>query len=522
MTKYSMVYDSGSKLLKCAIADEMGTIISHHSIEPEVIASEDGFQREWNYRNYWDNLIKLTKKTIKSSEINPKNIKYITASSIRPSCVFADENNNAVYIGASFELRGIDYAEEIEDEFYEVTGKSLYHSCGHFPSLLLVPSRLKYFQEENSNDDRINSITQYIPQESWILTKFGGEVHTNYLSAGESGFFDLEKKIWHPEWNNILDLPDYFFPWPVLPGEIIGIVDEKWQEELGLSSETKLVAGLPDTQAALLGCESIYLNSVTAVLGTTTPVQAITEELIIPSEEKTWSGLMMIKNLCDNYYIEANTGMTGQILKWASNLFYSESNTTLKQRFQKLDTAYKNYDQYELKTEISDIQGSRVYSLLGPAVLSNTQMGMAPGIFNFESPGGVEEIKTSKEAFVAAVFDNIQFAVSRNIEIASELSKKNDPKISIVGGVTRNPVLVQRFSDYFQKQITTSSHYETSIQGMLVLCDIADGKIRNIKDLQERNKNLGLLNEIDPRPSMKKKIYVRYKSWLKLFNDYYQ
>jgi sugar (pentulose or hexulose) kinase len=522
MTEYRMVYDSGSRMLKCAISDELGNIVALQSIELEVIKSKDGLQREWNHKNYWDNLIDLTKVTIKSAKINPKQIKYITASSIRPSCVFADENNNAVYIGASFELRGFDYAEEIEDEFFEKSGKTFYQSSGHFPSLLFIPARYKYFQEETNNDERIKEISQYLPIESWILIKFGGEIHTNFLSAGESGFFDLDQKIWHPLWTEILDLPDYFFPWPVLPGEVIGLVNEQWQYDLGLSPETKLVAGCPDTQAALLGCQSIKKDSIAAVLGTTTPVQAITEELIIPEEEKTWSGLMMIKNLCNNYYLEANTGMTGQILKWIGAFLYSDEDISLKQRFKRLDEAYLEFDQYEQQNSLSEIEKIRVQSLLGPAPLSNTQMGMAPGLFTFHSPGGVDEIELTKKDFIGATFDNILFAVTRNIEYAIELANIKEPSISIMGGVTRNPVLVQRFSDLLNIPITTPKNYETTVQGLLILCDIAAKEIRNYEDLLSRNKKLQLLRKINPRKDMNQKLQLSYQSWLSLFKKYYK
>jgi len=515
-----MVYDSGSKLLKCAIADERCNIIALESWEKEVIQSKDGFQREWNHKNYWDKLIELTRLVIKNANINPKDIKYITASSIRPSCVFADDDNNALYIGASFELRGIDYAEDIEEEFQQHTGKTFYQSTGHYPSLLFIPARYKYFQEKSENDNRIKQITQYFPMDSWILVKLGGEIHTNILSAAESGFFDLETKLWHPAWEDILDLPDYFFPWPVMPGEVIGMVSEEWQNKLGLSTETKLVAGISDTQAALLGCQCVDIGSIGAVLGSTTPVQAVSDKLYIDPNEQTWSGLYACKNLFDYYYLEANTGITGQLLKWAANIFYSEQGNTLKQRFQKLDEAFICYDQFELQSSPEQIRESTVYSLLGPVPLANTQTGTTPGLFHFQSPGGLEETNLNRDAFIVAVFENIQFAVARNIEITAEYTKNSNPSYAIVGGATRNTILVQRFSDLFQKPMNTSMSFETSIQGMLVLCDIAADKVKSIEDLKSRNQDLRLIKTFEPRNSMKQKIMNRYQTWLKLFHQY--
>ncbi|TXT67259.1 MAG: putative Xylulokinase [Promethearchaeota archaeon] len=520
MTEYRMVFDCGSKIVKCAIADEMGTIIAIDSWTPEVIESPDGFQREWNYNTYWDDLLKLTKKTIDSAKINPKDIKYITSSSIRPSCVFADDESNAIYIGASFELRGIDYADELEDLCSDWMGKSMYQSCGHFPSLLLPPARYKYFQEETDVDDRISQITQYLPQDSWILVKFGGETHASIVSAAESGFLDLETKLWHPAWKNILDLPDYFFPWPVLPGEIIGTVSEKYQQQLGLSSETNLVAGIPDTQAALLGCNSITEGSIGAVLGTTTPVQMVTQDLHISSEESTWSGLMTIKNLSDNYYIEANTGLTGQLLIWAAKLFFSDQLGSLKERFEALDLAYKRFDEFERGASSEEIRMKSVFSFLGPSPLASTQMGITPGIFHFNSPGGVEELTMNKDCFIASVFDNIQFAISGNIDYLLERIKMEKYTLSIMGGITRNPILLQRFADLYSMPIRTSTSFETTIQGMLVLCDIAAEKIQSIADLKEKNQQTNTIKEIYPRSEMNQKLSVRYSEWQRLFKKY--
>jgi len=519
MTEYRLVYDSGSKLLKCAIADEMSNLIAIESMEKEVLQSKDGFQREI-CPNYWDKIVELTKITIKNAKINPLKIKYITASSIRPSAVFTDDNNNALYIGAQFDLRGIDYAEEVGEEFEERTGNTFYESTGHSPSLLFLPARYRYFKEESEKKDIFHRITQYLPEESWILVKLGGEPHANISSAAESGLFDLRSKMWHPAWEDILDLPDYFLPWPVLSGEVIGNVSEEMHQLLGLSTDAKIVAGLPDTQSALLGCQYVENGAIGAVLGSTTPVQIITDQLYIEPNEQTWSGVFACKNLYNGYYLEANTGITGQILKWAANLFYGGEEKTLKDRFDRLDSAFMDYDRFELGASEEEINENLVFSFLGPAPLASSQTTITPGIFHFQSPGGVEDVCLNINAIVAAVFDNIQFAITRNIELISKFAKINNPTYAIVGGVTRNSVLVQRFADLLQNPVTTSKSFETSIQGLLVLCDVAAKKISSIEDLKLRNHSFPSLRTVKPRELMKQKILTRYKTWQNLFEQY--
>ena len=76
------------------------------------------------------------------------------------------------------------------------------------------------------------------------------------------------------------------------------------------------------------------------------------------------------------------------------------------------------------------------------------------------------------------------------------------------------------FSDLFQKPIATSNSYETTIQGLLVLCDIAEKKVRSIQDLKAQNREHNLLKTIEPRESMKLKMLSRYQTWQKLYKQF--
>ena len=305
-----------------------------------------------------------------------------------------------------------------------------------------------------------------------------------------------------------------------MPGEIIGTVSEVYEKSLGLSSETQLVAGISDTQAAMLGCQCTELGSIGAVLGTTSPVQTISLKPNFDPHEKIWNGLFACKNLFDYYYLETSTGITGQLLKWAANLFFADKGLALRQQFQELDKAYYEYDCFELQSSKDLIDKSCIYSLLGPSPLASTQMATTSGLFYFQSPGGVEEIEAKRNAFITAVFDNIQFAVTRNIEFLVDFAKIKNPNYSIVGGITRNSTLVQRFADLLQIPIISSTNDEVSIQGLLILCEVAAGKIKSMKELKSRNETLQLLKKTEPREAMKQKLLNRYNNWIKIFQQF--
>lgn len=513
---YRMVFDAGSKALKCAIADENKNILAMESILPEVIQSADGFGRNWEHTKYWNNLLDLAKKTIKKSEINSQEIKYITTSIIRPSCVFTDEDLNPLYIGSSFDVQGIDYGDEIDEKLKKMTGETLYHHTGHFPNFLMIPSRLEFLR---NNPEKIanKKIVHYLPLDSWILVKLGGEFHTNYTSAMESGFFSLKEKIWLDEWFSIFNIDEDFFPPPVFSGEVIGNVISSVQEQLQLNSDVDLVAGIPDTQAALLASNSITPGEVGVVLGSTTPVQLITEDLCIDEQERAWATGILVKNLCDNYIVEANTGITGQIVKWAAHLFDSKLRTKFLEptdkQYNSLQEQLHNFDEHEQKESEDHVLSHSVYANLGPSTLTSSDR--SAGEFYFPSPGGVEEFFMHQNQLVGAVFDNIMFAVSRNIDLAKEIAQMEQFSLTILGGLSRYKLLNQRFADLYSLPTRYLVDPEASIQGLLILCDVASGKIKDSSDYQ-RSFSADDLVKLEPRLTMTSKLQEKYKKWMSI------
>ncbi len=512
-----MVFDAGSKALKCAIADENNTILAMEHIIPQAIQSADGFGRSWEHSKYWTNLLDLAEKTIKKSKIDSQKIKYITSSIIRPSCVFTDENLDPLYIGASFDVQGIDYGDEIDEKFEKLTGETLYQQTGHFPNFLMIPSRLEFLR---NNPEKIDNkkITHYLPVDSWILVKFGGEVHTNYTSAMESGFFSLKDKLWHDEWHSIFEINDDFFPPTVQSGEIVGNISTSIQERLNLNSETELVAGIPDTQAALLASNSITPGRMGVVLGSTTPVQLVTKELYTDDQERTWTTGISVKNLCDNYIVEAHTGITGQVVKWAAHLFDNKLNTKFlepsKKQYHNLKVKYQQFDEYEQEESEENIATHSVFANLGPSTL--TSSNRAAGEFYFPSPGGIEEFFIHQNQLVGAVFDNIMFAVSRNIDLAKEVAKMEQFTLSLLGGLSRYTLLNQRFSDLYNQPVLYLSDHEASIHGLLKLCDIASGKIKNLLDYQKEFSTTDAIVKLEPRSTMSSKLQNKYKKWMSI------
>lgn len=516
---YNLIFDSTSKTIKAAIVDNESNIIAWELDEPEILRTEDGFGRAFNHQTFGSLLEGVAKKAIKKAQIHANQIRYITACSIRPSAVFTDGKNTPLYMAASFDVCGIESADEIESRFHETTGKTLYQSTGHTPSLLFAPAKYAAIRERFNNEQPEVKIEQYMPMDSWILVHLGAEPHANFTSAAESGFFDLQTRCWHDVWPNLLDLPDDFFQIPVQSGEIVGSVSEEMQKKLGFSSECELVAGLPDTQSALLGLGCIHAGSSGVVMGSTTPVQCVLDTLFLDDQQRTWASLFSVKNLCDKYIMETNTGITGQIVKWAANLFYSEDKGALSDRYTKLNQAYATFDKKEFEMTPVEVTTKSAYGFLGPQPLASSSAGMTPGVFYFPTPGGTEETELTPPTLIGATMDDILFGIYSNIEISRNIMSVmgiTPSQLCITGGISRNLTLCQRMTDLHQSPIGRASDPESTIIGLNFLCLVAAGKIRSEAELSNHLNTHQMIQSLEPRVPMREKIKEKYETWQRL------
>jgi len=505
---YRLVFDIGSKTAKCAIGNDDDEIVAMDSFRPGVIVSEDGFCRSHDASTIWREILALAKRTIDASGIDPNAIRFVTCSSIRPSCVFSDVHDDPIYVGSSFDMRGINSADIIEPKFEKLAGKSFLQATGHFPALMYPPARYAWFKE--NEPENCARIARYMPVDSWILAKLGAEEHANIGSAVESGFYDITTMDWNYEWSNILDLPDNFFPPVVQSGEIVGNVSSDALIELGLSREAEIVAGLPDTQAALIGAGCVQDLDAGIVVGSTTPIQVLKKDMYLDPQSRIWTTRINLKHVVDSYIIEASTGITGQILTWLAGLLYADDGQFNPDFYARIDAEYDAIDAEELT---SPEAAREVLAFLGPDHLAAAQNTIVPGVFVFPTPGTVEETSLSRKQFIASMFENIGFAVYKNLQFLQGLVGQSLHDTCLLGGVTRASTFCQRFSDLAGLTIKTTVEKEATISGLLLSCSVAEGNIKTTSDLVDKLTSRNMIVDFQPRNAMTDVFRRRFDTW---------
>jgi len=260
---YFLVIDAGTGSGKAILFDEKG-----HQIEFS--------QQEWRHlnltgipgsidfdvNNNWQIIKNLIRETIKKSNINPKNIRAITATSMREGIVFYDKQGIEIWACSNVDARAQEEVEilkkkGLEKEIYNLTGQTF--SISDVPRLLWIKRNLPDIYKKIHTLGMISD---------WVIFKLSGNFLVEPSNISTSGFFHTFEKKWSSEIIRELGFPTSIYPEVVNPGTKVGKIRKDLAEELELSSDTEIVIGGGDAQLGTIGVGGVE-EFDTVILGGT-------------------------------------------------------------------------------------------------------------------------------------------------------------------------------------------------------------------------------------------------------------
>lgn len=425
--------DISSKKIKIGLISdklELETV----SIQEYDIIDEDinGFAKKLNMKDIW-NKIKLGIKNV-INENKPENIIGISSCGQRMATVFLDKQGNEIYGGPNTDMRGIDSAYLIEDEFTE---EELFNITAHSPFMMFTLARLLWFKEEK--EEQYENIGKILMLDDWIVYKLTGEFYTDYTSLGESLLFDVRKREWSLKIVEAFDINPEILPEIIEPSTFVGELKPELKKEFKLNQKVSVLKGCGDTQANLLGMGAIDNGNIGITLGTTAPIHLVVDKPIIDSNLNFWTECHVIKN---KWLIEASTGGTGRVYDWFKDAFISDS---------KKD-ANEIMDEF-LKKSIPGIRST--YAFLGPELMAiKDQTSIKRGVFIFSPPSMIGEKLPKLENFAQSAIEGICFGILENFQALVNFTQA-ETKVFFSGGMAK--------SHEFCKTLTNILEHETYI-----------------------------------------------------------
>lgn len=448
MTEYFLTIDAGTSGGKAAIGTENGDIVgfakskwSHLYRVPEDLAP---YGYEFDPNQFWNIIIDTIRKAIGFAQIDPINIKSISATSQRQGCVFLDKDGKELYAGPNRDARGleVDTEEYMEnDEIYDITGRGL--------PFIFPLARLLWFQE---NEEEIYAkVRHLLTIDGWVNSRLTGQYAIDDTGASETLLFDITKKDWSEKILEEFKISHEILPKRLEFGELIGPVLPSIIEKLGLKPQTPVFIGCADSQASLIGCGAIKPGSLGVVAGYTMPIYFIIDRPILDPERRVLTNPFLKK-----WAIESNAGFAGETHQWFVEAFLAKLGII------------NPYDKFE-ELVFSQVPGAGgVQANVGPQIFNALNMLQIPtGGFIFSPISYILEGNLDISAFARAVVENLSFSVRANMEQILKIAGSSLETVYVVGGLTRSGAFCQVLADVIQTDVNVFIPEGASVAGFI-------------------------------------------------------
>lgn len=491
MGSYILALDVGTGALHALLAGPRGVPIAsasapmHYHVPPGC----PSLAREFSPEEVMNGLFDLITGLLKSSGIRPGDIGSIGVTSQRQGVVFLDHVGREIYAGPNVDLRATFEGAAMDEEL----GETLYRTTGHFPSMMMVPARLRWFR--NHRASLYSQTRTVLTIACWVDYRLTGVPLADPALDGEAGLLDIRRKT------RCLDLigglgvlPSML---PPLPPEGNG-----WAElspavarSLGLEEGIPVVVAGPDTQCGLLGMGLTREGDLGAVMGWSGALQVITSGPCFDEEMRTWVGCYQD----GSWVAEANLGDAGNAYRW------------LKDTLLGPDVSFETAEQL---AQQSPAEPDGLVAFLGPGPVSAQKAGLRLGGLLFPTPLSFQE--TNRGQLLRAALENIAYSVRANVGILRAVTGLDPQLLHVGGGMARSRTLAETLAGVLGIPVRRHLIPEVSARGAALVAAARAQPEMNLSQVVELA--CDSYEEIEPGdPSQLAQHQERYERWLQLY-----
>jgi len=464
--KLLLAIDAGSGGGRAVVFNGKGELRAraYRSWGYQVPPGMEFYCQEFDARNYWKLICECTREVL--GKVDPKQIRAVSSTSMRQGCLFLDEQGEYIYAGPNRDVRGITYAMEVEEQL----GKERsYAITGRWPPWIFLPSRLRWFKEEQPESyARIHKILMI---NDWILYLLSGEAVAEPTNACETMLYDLKTRTWSKTLLDLIGLEMTKLPRLARAGEVAGKVNAKAEKETGIPKGTLVVAGGADSQAALVACKQNQPWQLGLVAGTTLPVMMSLSEPVLDPNFKLWTHCHMFEHL---YLIESQAGDAGKILRGYVEGHFGAG----------IKDPDRKYEQLIKLAEKIPPGSAGVRAFLGTLVWDLTRINPnKPAAILFPFPP--EEDTAGPGNVGRAILEAIAFGARANLNQIIETTGQKPGEFLLCGGLTRIQLFNRIAASVLNQVVRVSVCKEASALGIAMASAVGAGIYPDLKTASE-------------------------------------
>jgi autoinducer 2 (AI-2) kinase len=496
---YFLVIDAGTGSGRAVLFDEKGH---------QIVFS----QKEWRHlnltgipgaidfdvENNWQIIKNLIRETIKKSNIDPKDIKAITATSMREGIVLYDKQGREIWACSNVDARAQEEVKilkkkGLEQHIYNLTGQTF--SISDVPRLLWVKRHLPDIYEKIHTLGMISD---------WVIYKLSGEFLVEPSNVSTSGFFHTMSRNWSSEIIEELEFPPSIYPQVVEPGTKVGKIRKTLAEELDLPENIEIVMGGGDAQLGTIGVGGVG-NFDTVILGGTFWQQEVNIKNPIPHPEgKIRINAHAVPGL---WQYEGISFFIGLVMRWFRDAFCKEEVRIARDigisAYSILSEEAKNVPpgSYEIMPIFSDVMNYMHWKHASPSILN----------FDINEPE-----KFGKPQVFRALMENAGFNSLGNLQEISKAIEFYPEEIIFAEGASYSPVWASIMASILNVRVKVPKVKEATALGGMMCASVGHGTYKDFVSAKEAVVKFEAIYEPDEEEH---EIYREiYEKWRRIYS----
>lgn len=466
-----MAIDFGTSHIRAAIGQARSKPLAVARIPVKYQKPEDAGDTalEFEPNTAWKTVATASKRAIRESGVNPKDIRAVSVTSQRLGLVIYGQNGEEIYAGPNRDLRAVFQGGQIDAD----AGNMLWQMTGHGPGMLTAWARILWLKQEQPElFDQVRTVsgiadwlayrmTGVLLMESALACESGlGLVATGAPATGLASYASLDE----------IDLP------PTCPsGTVVGKLVTPAARVLGLDVGTPVVAAGPDSQVGLLGLGVTEPETSGVIAGWSAAVLRVTNIPQFDNTHAMWTGRHVAP---ERWTVEGNAGEMGGTYDWLISMIAPE------------DSHEKALERFDRQARRLGPGANGSVGYLGPSFTHMADLTLRTGGLLFPVPLSFEP--PDRATLVRAALENFAFAIRYN---ADRIAMFGGPSkwFAVGGGMTKSRTFREILAAVMGGAVGFSRTGETTTLGALSIAAAGIGDEDLLKLAERRKQELQIL-----------------------------
>ncbi|MEH6943327.1 autoinducer-2 kinase [Bacillus sp. JJ722] len=463
---YILAFDAGTGSVRAVLFDTKGVQVAVSQTEWDHLAEEKHpGSMNFDYVRNWQLIIDCIHHLLLNTRIDPKDIKAISATSMREGFVLYDHDGNEIWACANVDARATEEVKylksldsELETKIYHLSGQTF--ALGALPRLLWL---------KNHKQEIYNKATTLTMINDWILYKLSGKLHVDPSNGCTTGIFDLKSRTWNSAIATLCEVKNDLFPPVKEAGEILGYVTDEIAQITGLSTHTIVVSGGGDAQMASIGVGAIHEHQTVVSGGSFWQQEVNLKEPLMDTDGHFRINCHTIPNLWQIETIAFNPGLA---MRWFRDAFCQN---------EKKEALQSGIDVYEiLEEQAKDVPiGSHgIIPIFSDTMNYLSWRHAAPSFINLS----LDPLKSGKKELFKSLQENAALITLGNFKLIQEKNGFYPSEVIFVGGASKGKLWSQTLADVLGVPVKIPVVKEAAALGTALYAGVGAGLFHSIHD----------------------------------------